>query len=550
MDLPDGACTGSACRWLGVPFAEPLTKRFAPSVPKRILTVSDLNLKSAGGGKYGPTCYQFMEGVTDYQSEDCLTLNIWSPSKGKEKLPVMVWIHGGGFVFGSASMSFSSLGMPGDPSVHLYDGTNLAKHDVVVVVIQYRLGPFGFLPFGGGDEMGSNVTTGESNGLGDQISALKWVQMHINRFGGDPNQVTIFGESSGSVSTCALLHSPAAKGLFHRAILQSGSCYPSLDYIFTKEEALFARNDYLQKISKYDLNLETAPAEEIVRRTMEAYGDWLNVMKLGAPSVDGVILPDLPVHLTPHDGVDLLVGVTSFDQTVSSIPNGREDFLAKFGLLTGKNVVALEEAYGDKDDADLFMDGCIRCQSQRVIQRASEVGSGSGKYWYMYDCPHKAAPHGSDMAAVFGNIDWKAYESPFLQEMFGPPPPTGLIGRMQAAWVAFAKSGDSGWADANTGMGASFGCNSTTVEPLMDEFGTCDLWTIAADSVGPLAVGSICTQYAYADMAGDVQQPSHSWYPGVLVAAAVCLVCFISWYLRSRRRAGYSKVADDSVIIY
>uniref|UniRef100_A0A3B5K4U5 Carboxylic ester hydrolase n=1 Tax=Takifugu rubripes TaxID=31033 RepID=A0A3B5K4U5_TAKRU len=137
-------------------------------------------------------------------SEDCLYLNVYTPANRPEnaKLPVMVWIHGGGFVLGSASM---------------YSGSALAAYqDVVVVVIQYRLGLLGFLSTG--DEyMSGNI------GLLDQIQALKWVQEHIHNFGGDPDLVTIFGESAGGVSVSLLLLSPLSEGLFHRAIAESGT---------------------------------------------------------------------------------------------------------------------------------------------------------------------------------------------------------------------------------------------------------------------------------------------------------------------------------------
>ncbi|KAL9179164.1 hypothetical protein ACHAXT_008454 [Thalassiosira profunda] len=539
-----GQCADGVCRWLGVPFAELLDGRFASSTPKRELDPTDLatNDSEANGG-FGPTCYQFIEGVDIDQSEDCLTLDIWAPQEandgGSPSLPVMVWIHGGGFLVGSASMGFPSMGLPGDPSVHVYDGARLAGRGVVVVAVQYRLGPFGFLP------TSDNATsTGGANGLGDQISALKWVQMHIDRFGGDPSQVTIFGESSGSVSTCALLHSPLTKGLFRRAILQSGSCYPSLDYILTREEAIAVRDDYLQLINgKGDLDLETAPAAEIVRRTMEVYdGNWMKVLQtgVGAPSVDGKILPDLPVRLRPHPGVDILVGDTSFDETVSSIPGGRKEFLSVFGL-RGEDAAFVEGAYAFDEDVDLFMDGCIRCQSQRVLERASAGGASGRRYWYSYDCPHNAAPHLSDVFAVFGNIDRTAFASPMIREMFGPPPPPDLIDRVQTAWVSFATSGDPGWADATrTGAGASFGCNATSVRPLVDEFGTCNLWTSAADSVGTLAVGSICMQDAYLS---ETQPTVEYWNPvTALVAASVCLLCSIYCCVRVRRKEGYSKV--------
>ncbi|XP_056880950.1 pyrethroid hydrolase Ces2e-like isoform X1 [Takifugu flavidus] len=137
-------------------------------------------------------------------SEDCLYLSIYTPANRPDnaKLPVMVWIHGGGFVWGSAST---------------YSGSALAAYqDVVVVVIQYRLGLLGFLSTGDAHMPGNN-------GFLDQIQALKWVQEHIHNFGGDPDLVTIFGESAGGISVSLLLLSPLSEGLFHRAIAESGT---------------------------------------------------------------------------------------------------------------------------------------------------------------------------------------------------------------------------------------------------------------------------------------------------------------------------------------
>ncbi|XP_056880882.1 cocaine esterase-like [Takifugu flavidus] len=199
--------------YLGVPFAKPPVGpalRLAAPQPvegwegvrdatkQPLMCIQDLGLSIGLLETVG-----FIVDLPDI-SEDCLYLNVYTPANRPEnaKLPVMVWIHGGGFVLGSASM---------------YSGSALAAYqDVVVVVIQYRLGLLGFLSTG--DEyMSGNI------GLLDQIQALKWVQEHIHNFGGDPDLVTIFGESAGGVSVSLLLLSPLSEGLFHRAIAESGT---------------------------------------------------------------------------------------------------------------------------------------------------------------------------------------------------------------------------------------------------------------------------------------------------------------------------------------
>ena len=148
-------------------------------------------------------------------SEDCLYLNIWTPAKGAaQKLPVIVWLHGGGYRNGSAAMP-------------LYWGDRLAHHGVILVTIGYRLGPLGFLAL---PELTRESARGSSGnyGLIDQLAALEWVQRNISAFGGDPRRVTIAGQSSGSISVSVLMASPRAQGLFQRAIGESGGLFEPL----------------------------------------------------------------------------------------------------------------------------------------------------------------------------------------------------------------------------------------------------------------------------------------------------------------------------------
>ena len=164
--------------------------------------------------EFGPRCVQgpiFDDMVfRDQPSEDCLYLNVWTPARsGAEKLPVMVWIHGGGFQAGSAS----------EPR---QDGGRLARRGVVVVSLNYRLGVFGFLAHPALTKESARGASG-NYGLMDQVAALQWISGNIARFGGDPANVTVFGHSAGSMDIGMLLASPIAKGLFHRAIQQSGA---------------------------------------------------------------------------------------------------------------------------------------------------------------------------------------------------------------------------------------------------------------------------------------------------------------------------------------
>jgi para-nitrobenzyl esterase len=157
--------------------------------------------------EYGADCVQLADG-TPVGKEDCLFLNVWTTSlSATAKRPVMLFVHGGSYIQGSGT-SFGPL--------DIYIGDELSKRGVVVVTINYRLGALGFLPHPGFASV--------NHGLMDQVQALTWVQEHIVKFGGDPTNVTLFGESAGAMSTCSLLATPAARGKFHRAIIQSGGC--------------------------------------------------------------------------------------------------------------------------------------------------------------------------------------------------------------------------------------------------------------------------------------------------------------------------------------
>ena len=198
----------------GIPFAAPPVGELRWQEPQSVVAWDNV----LDATQFGDRCHQPTGGVGFYAtppqptSEDCLYLNVWtSADNAAASQPVMVWIHGGAFIMGSGS----------EP---MYHGKSLATEDVVVVTINYRLGLLGFFAH---PALSAESTTGVSGnqGLHDQVAALRWVQKNIAAFGGDPGNVTIFGESAGSMSVCYLVASPAAKGLFQKAIGQSGGCF-------------------------------------------------------------------------------------------------------------------------------------------------------------------------------------------------------------------------------------------------------------------------------------------------------------------------------------
>jgi len=213
-----GAVDGGARRFLGIPFAAPPlgALRWRPPAP----IVPWQGMKDATA--FGPACAQLSSVITPRsESEDCLYLNVWTPDPAPARpLPVMVWIHGGGNNNGSANDPVP-LGLGG----LFYDGRHLAEtRDVVVVSMNYRVNVFGFFPHSSLAVEDAEYPHSGNQGLLDQQQALRWVRDNIVAFGGDPNNVTIFGESAGSYNVCFHIVSPGSHGLFHRAIGQSGGC--------------------------------------------------------------------------------------------------------------------------------------------------------------------------------------------------------------------------------------------------------------------------------------------------------------------------------------
>lgn len=265
-----GVQDGGMSAWLGVPYAQPPVgvQRFKPAAPLQPWQ----GVRDATG--YGAACPQKvmgrMKSLGPALDEDCLTLNIWSPAADGKKRPVMVWVHGGAFLLGSA---------------RAYSGAHLAAQgDIVVVAINYRLGVFGFVNFGealGDDRVASNL------GLRDQVLALQWVRDRIEAFGGDPDQVTLAGESAGSMSVSLLMHSQEARPLFHRAIMQSGA----LSLIHDRETSLKVARLYVSHLGVKTLEeLQALPAQALLA-AQEAVHQQVPQTIPAAPWYDGSLLP-------------------------------------------------------------------------------------------------------------------------------------------------------------------------------------------------------------------------------------------------------------------
>jgi para-nitrobenzyl esterase len=317
MDIPQldsgpisGALEDAIWSYKGIPYAAPPVGELRWKEPQPVTPWEEVRPCK----EYGPSCPQpesstFAMSRVEKTAEDCLYLNVWTPAQSpQERLPVMVWIHGGGFTTGAGSLP-------------VYDGRNLAKKGVVVVTINYRLGLLGFMAH---PLLSAESPHGVSGnyGLLDQIAALQWVQRNIAVFGGNPDCVTVFGESAGGASICDLLTSPLAEGLFHRAIVESGG-FTSFGVPTDKSNETLGVAEMKGKEISRGLGCDKADDElaalrsktpqELIEALQQVELDGLSNMSIG-PVVDGWVLPGFPFELfasgQQHE-VPLLIGTNA-----------------------------------------------------------------------------------------------------------------------------------------------------------------------------------------------------------------------------------------------
>jgi para-nitrobenzyl esterase len=369
--------------------------------------------------------------------EDCLDLNIWTPAKSADDhLPVMVWIHGGGFEHGTGG----AIG---------YDGENLARKGAVVVTINYRLGIFGLLALPEFAAESPHHAAG-NYALMDQIAALQWVQRNIAAFGGDPGRVTIFGESAGSVSVNILMASPLARGLFARAIGESGGSFGPMPSLADAEKrgehlasALGATHDILQ-------TLRAKSADDLIKADS---GDDVD------PIVDGWVLPQSVYAIfaeNKQNDVPLIVGNNADEGTIFPPPNGvvtPDEFTANARNRYGTFSDAFLKAYppgSSTDDATAaffasLRDGQFGWEMRIWARMSTETGHRRAYRYYFTRVPpgrtseRLGAFHGSEIAYVFENFPYRV----FYQDA------DKKLGELIAGyWVNFARTGDPNFAGA------------------------------------------------------------------------------------------------------
>ena len=372
--------------------------------------------------------------------DDWLTANVWSPNVDGG-LPVMVWIQGGGYAFG----------MSGQPE---YDGSNLARGGVVVVTFNYRVGLEGF---------GYVEGTPANRGLLDQVAALEWLRDNISAFGGDPDRVTVFGQSAGGGSVAALLAMPRAAGLFHRAIAQS---VPGT--YFTPELAAD-----IARACAAELGLEPAELSTVDPRLLPAAGDAV-MAKIGqfagrwgraahaqipfAPVVDGDVLPTTPWRgLTGQ--VALMVGHTRHEQRLLTALSGMlgtitEGQATEAARIFGPDPWRYQQSFPDPEERYEVVrsDWLFRMPSLKLAEAQLEAGGLAYLYELSWSAPGMGggfgACHGLDVPLVFGNLTAGQPAT-----LIGDPTPaaTALSEQMRTAWTAFATDGDPGWPSYDTG---------------------------------------------------------------------------------------------------
>lgn len=478
------ALDGGMTRFLGIPYVQPPVGELRFRAPQPALARMQVMPASA----FGPGCPQsggeaFFGGAPAAQNEDCLSLNIWRPTSAGPH-PVMVWIHGGGLIAGASSQQVE--GVP------LYDGAAFARQGVVFVSINYRLGPLGWLAdqaFAG--ETPESPIAG-NYGLLDQIAALTWVRDNIAAFAGDPDRVTIFGESAGGVSTCALLATPRARGLFHRVIVQSGNCLKTVPDTSTAQAqaeriaagvncaglAGSARRDCWRALPAASL-IAAGAGTVGFGRTGESYGLVL----------DGRVLPASPMQQLAQGQaapVPLLIGVNDDEMTTLLSPSvlpttvaGYEAQVRSQFALIGNAVLARYPASAYPSPArayqDLVDDLSFSCAARRAAADHDRAGHLTWHYALTEILPDaQLAPlesfHGLDIPLLFG---------PRPQAQAGER----LLGeRMRAAWVAFAREGDpatavQAWPRYTATGRQSLELNSGRLLPLSDyRRETCDFW--------------------------------------------------------------------------
>lgn len=428
-----GVVSGETDAFLGLPFAA------APVGERRWGVPEAFGCFDApfDANALGPRCTQLdADETTVVGEEDCLQLNVWTPTaRGNDaSLPVLFFIHGGGNAVGSAV----------DP---LYDGADLAAEGVVVVTANYRLGALGFL-------LQDGVPTNLA--VRDQLAALSWVSRNISAFGGDPNNVTVFGESAGAVNTCTLLGVPAAQGLLHRAIVQSGACIQRSATTYREQMGGFVDSVGCSGSADVVACLRALDPATIVRAEPTGFPNIAGLSVAWGPHVDGDLLPASTLDQMERgesQRVPWIIGSNS-DETAASVMPGmtRMQFenLVRISFLgRGMQILAQYPASDFPDGTEAWIrlttEAKFQCNARRAAQLGAAGGLDTRLYMFAYDdytsrVRQARAIHGIELPFLFGTFSAIELAAGFVYT----PNADDLAMRdeIRSRWLGFARGDD------------------------------------------------------------------------------------------------------------
>lgn len=448
--LVRGSTRGLVSSFLGIPYAAPAVGADRYRAPQPVVPWGGTRVATQHGPTAAQSAYPVpMDAVLPSSvapGDEYLNVNVWAPAEAS-RCPVMVWIHGGAFVRGANSLA-------------VYDGSAFARDGIVLVSVNYRLGAPGFAALDGAP---TNL------GIRDQIAALQWVRDNIAVFGGDAGNVTLFGESAGSMSVATLMAAPAAHGLFHRAVVQSGgaSAVCSLEDA-RRVSAELAAHLGVPATAEAFVALDpeaVVQAQTALALAMQADPDprrWgptvlsagLGIMTL-FPVIDGDVVPDVPlarIAAGSASSVSLLVGTTREEFRLFLVPTGVA------GTITAATLPTLSARYrwpphavemyaANRPDQPagavacaILTDAGFRVPASRLA--AAQHAAGGRVYAYELGWPTEVmdlgACHGLDLGFVFDTLGE-------CTPMTGTDAPAQLAREMHQAWVRFGRNGDPGW---------------------------------------------------------------------------------------------------------
>jgi para-nitrobenzyl esterase len=449
----------------GIPYARPPVGDLRWRLPQPPLSWDGVRPAAA----FGHTAPQLpvvanslYAGGHEHQSEDCLTLNVWTAAQdAAERRPVMVWFHYGAFQFGGSSLP-------------LYEGEQLARAGAVIVTVNHRLGRLGFLAH---PQLSAESPHGASGnyGIADQIQALRWLAENVAAFGGDPGSVTVFGLSAGSMSVSLLMSSPLARGLFHRAIGQSGGSFGPVGRSSAITDSMQDSDHAERTGAALARSLRASTAEELRARSPEEI--MLAPLPLGAdrwkfdaveepfsrgaldgafPSVDGHVLPEAP-YVAFRDGrqaqVPLLTGSVASEASGMPYMTDAARFVADSRAEYGEHADEFLELFPSGDDEQARVSSATANGDRVFVWQNwtwAHLHSASGSPTHYYHFSHEpplppqldvaertlGAFHGADIPYVFRHLDvrdwpWSAYDRELSETM-------------SRFWLNFARSGDPG----------------------------------------------------------------------------------------------------------